>query len=285
MRPTMFYRRRALAAAAFLCLALAGCKTDVYTKQNETDANQMVSALLDRGLDAEKKTPDSGKTWSVQVEREDVARALSVLHAAGLPQGRRATLGELFKKEGLISTPTEERVRFIHGVTQELAGTVEQIDGVVVARVHIVLPNNDPLAVAVKPSSASVFVKYRPEANVAALAPAIKNLVARSVEGLTYDNVSVTMVAGDMLQAAGPNAAARGGGSATIVVAAIAALVLLLAGGVGYVLWRRPGWLPASIAKRLPSLSAAASVASPAPAVAPAAPAGVAAAAPGAPRA
>jgi type III secretion protein J len=257
MRPTMFCRRRSLAAALFLCLALAGCKTDVYTKQNEADANQMVSALLERGLDAEKKTPDGGKTWSVQVEREDVARALSVLHAAGLPQGRRATLGELFKKEGLISTPTEERVRFIHGVTQELAGTVEQIDGVVVARVHIVLPNNDPLANTAKPSSASVFVKYRPEANVSALAPAIKNLVARSVEGLTYDNVSVTMVAGDMVQALPAGAGGRGSAVSSAAVASIAALLLLLVAGLGYVLWRRPAWLPAAIGKRLPAWGAA----------------------------
>ncbi len=258
----MFYRRRSFAFAVFLCLALVACKTDVYTKQNEADANQMVSALLERGLDAEKKSPDGGKTWSVQVEREDVARTLAVLHAAGLPQGRRTTLGELFKKEGLISTPTEERVRFIHGVTQELAGTVEQIDGVVVARVHIVLPNNDPLATTAKPSSASVFVKYRPEANVSALAPAIKNLVARSVEGLTYDNVSVTMVAGDMVQALPAGAASRGASGSGAIVAAIVALVLLLVAGVVYVLWRRPAWLPKALAKRLPSAASAAPAAS-----------------------
>jgi type III secretion protein J len=253
MRPSLFDRGRVLALAGFLCLLLTGCKVDVFTKQNEADANQMISALLERGLDAEKKTPDAGKTWSVQVEREEVARALAVLHAAGLPQGRRTSLGDLFKKEGLISTPTEERVRFIHGVTQELAGTVEQIDGVVVARVHVVLPNNDPLAATAKPSSASVFVKYRPEANVAALTPAIKNLVARSVEGLSYDNVSVTMVAGDMLAALPAGGAAKpSSGNGLIVAGVIGAVVLLLAGGVGYVLWRRPAWLPAAIMRRLP---------------------------------
>jgi type III secretion protein J len=276
MRATLFDRGRGFAVlrlSCLLCLALAGCRTDVYTKQNEADANQMVSALLERGLDAEKKTPDAGKTWSVQVEREEVARALQVLHAAGLPQGKRSSLGELFKKEGLISTPTEERVRFIHGVTQELAATVEQIDGVVVARVHIVLPNNDPLAATAKPSSASVFVKYRPEANVAALTPAIKNLVARSVEGLSYDNVSVTMVAGDMIAAPAPGAAAaKGSSTGMLVAAALGALLLLVGAPVGFVIWRRPAWLPQAIAKRLPQRAAPA--APPVEAVAPGAASG-----------
>jgi type III secretion protein J len=209
----------------------------------------MVSALLDNGVDAEKRTPDGGKTWSVQVERESVARALTVLQAAGLPQGRRSSLGELFKKEGLISTPTEERVRFIHGITQELAATVERIDGVVVARVHIVLPNNDPLASTVKPSSASVFVKYRPEANVAAMAPAIKSLVARSVEGLSYDNVSITMVAGDLVQPL-PPAPKNAGSLALITLFVLASVAALAAGGV-YTVRRRPSWLPNVIARWL----------------------------------
>jgi type III secretion protein J len=262
MRPTMFHRRCLLLVALVFNLVLLGCKTDVYTKQTEGDANQMVSALLDNGVDAEKRTPDGGKTWSVQVERESVARSLSVLQAAGLPQGRRSSLGDLFKKEGLISTPTEERVRFIHGITQELSATVEQIDGVVVARVHIVLPNNDPLASAVKPSSASVFVKYRPEANVSALAPAIKNLVARSVEGLNYDNVSITMVAGDAVQPLPP--AARSAGSKGLALSIVAAMVLALGAAAGYIVWRRPPWLPRAIARYLPQRPDPAPVAAPA---------------------
>ncbi len=242
--------RAGRAALAVCCvLGLVACKTDLYTKQNESDANSMVSALLESGIAADKVSPD-GKTWSVAVEQADVVRSLSVLRAQGLPPDKHVNLGDMFKKEGLISTPTEERVRFIHGVSQELSATLSQIDGVVTARVHIVLPNNDPLAQEVKPSSASVFVKYRPQANLTALTPAIKNMVARSVEGLAYDNVSVTLVPGSMVVAAAPPTEARSTGWLAL------SLVLLLAGGFAWVLRSRPQWLPAGLVARLGKVAA-----------------------------
>ncbi len=234
-----------LLLGAVLALCLAACDTDLYTKQTEADANHMVSALLESGITASKQTPDSGKTWSVKVDEADVVRALAVLRAQGLPQDKHVSLGDMFKKEGLISSPTEERVRFIHGVSQELSETLSQIDGVVTARVHIVLPNNDPMAQEAKPSSASVFVKYRPQANLTALTPAIKNMVARSVEGLSYDNVSVTLVAGAMI--APPPPPAPGGIGLWIA----AALALLGLGGAAGVAWKKPEWLPEPLARRL----------------------------------
>ncbi|MCW7540285.1 type III secretion inner membrane ring lipoprotein SctJ [Aquabacterium sp. A7-Y] len=241
-------RPASLVLGACLLLALAGCKTDLYTKQTEADANEMVAALLERGVRAEKKTPDAGKTWSIVVEQDEVVQALAVLRASGLPQDKRVSLGDMFKKEGLISTPTEERVRFIHGVSQELSDTLSRIDGVVIAKVHIVLPNNDPMATETKPSSASVFVKYRPEANLSALTPAIKNLVARSVEGLAYDNVTVTLVAGALLPPPPVQPADRGPSAWTWGGAAL--LLLLL--GMGALVALRPAWLPAGLARRLP---------------------------------
>ena len=236
-----------------VALCLAACKNDLFTKQTESDANSMVSALLENGIDAQKQTPDGGKTWSIAVDQDDVVRSLAVLRAQGLPQEKFVNLGDMFKKEGLISTPTEERVRFIHGVSQELSATLSQIDGVIAARVHIVLPNNDPMAAAVKPSSASVFVKYRPQANLTALTPAIKNMVARSVEGLAYDNVSITLVPGAMIAPPPPPSSAG-----RVIGGLIAVAVVLLLAGIGWVVLRRPAWLPAAVVQRLPKIGGAA---------------------------
>ena len=232
-------RLRALAPLLALAFALAGCQQDVYTRLSEADANDMLGALLGAHLDASKSSPD-GKTWNVSVAGDQMGAALNLLHAEGLPAQRHASLGEMFKKDGLISTPTEERVRFIYGVSQELEKTLSDIDGVVAARVHVVLPNNDPLADHVKPSSASVFIKHRAETNVATLVPTVKNLVMRSVEGLTYENVSVTLVvAMPLTEGASELAAHPAGGASSAVVTALSLLVAAALAAAGFVGWQR----------------------------------------------
>jgi len=218
-----------LIAAAVLVLSLAACKQELYGQLSESDCNEMVAALLSSGVDAQKSTPDGGKTWSVSVDEKQIVHAVEVLRARGIPRKKFDDLGSLFKKDGLVSTPTEERVRFIYGLSQELDDTLSKIDGVVVARVQIVLPNNDPLAQSVKPSSASVFIKYRPDANLERMTPAIKNLVVHSIEGLTYDQVSVTSVPADALDP--PAHPHRQDGWVVYAGGALGMLLLMIAGG------------------------------------------------------
>src|SRR6202789_4016544 len=128
----------ALLAVAALC----SCRSELYERLDERDANEMLAMLYAAGIRAGKSTADE-KTWSVEVDERDLPTALRILAAHGLPREQFANVGDVFKKEGLVSTPSEERIRYIYAVSQELSNTLSQIDGVIVARVHPVIPAQD----------------------------------------------------------------------------------------------------------------------------------------------
>jgi type III secretion protein J len=180
--------------ALFLCVAtLAACKVDLYTNLDQRQANEMAAILLQHGIAAERVGGKNGRT-GITVEEARFAEAVNILNANGLPRQEFATLGDVFKKDGLISSPVQERAQMIFALSQELSRTVSEIDGVVTARVHLVLPENDPLRQQLLPSSASVFIRHRPDMRIGELVPQVKMLVANGVAGLSYDKVSVILV-------------------------------------------------------------------------------------------
>ncbi len=231
--------------ALLLAVMLAGCgKTELYTGLTERDANEMLALLLRSGIATDKVAAKAGVTISVDSSR--VPDAVALLTAAGLPHKEYANIGDLFKREGMLSSPSEERVRYIYGTSQELARTLSAIDGVLSARVHIVLPGNDPTS-QTKPSSAAVLIRYSPDASIDALVPKIKELVVNSVEGLAYDRVSVVLVKANVedaanIQAAQLKAATDDRGLAPYVTYSLAGLLvaaLLGNAALGWLLWRR----------------------------------------------
>jgi type III secretion protein J len=179
-------------AALVLLLALAGCKVALYSNLKEQEANEIVAALSAEGIGA-AKTKLEGSNWQVEVEEDRLSQALDVLRVQGLPAERYVSMGEVFQKQGLVSTPSEERMRYIYAMSQELSQTLRNVDGVVSARVHVVIPANDPLSEKIRPSSAAVFIKHRPDVDLRLLAPAVKDMVAHSIEGLTHDQVSLSL--------------------------------------------------------------------------------------------
>jgi len=132
-------------------------------------------------------------TWNVVISEKNFAEAAVLLEQKGLPQRVYQGVGDVFKKTGMVSSPSEERIRFMEALAQDLSRTISQIEGVIDARVHVVLPNNDPFAKNTLPSSAAVAIRHRYDVNMADHVPQIKNLVKNSIEGLGYEKVSVTL--------------------------------------------------------------------------------------------
>lgn len=172
---------------------LAGCRTDLYTNLEEREANEMLSVLMDEGIQATKSTLGDS-LFTVTVSNDDVGDALAVLDAQGLPQRARQSLGQVFARSGIVSSPFEERVRYIYALSEEVAQTLQQIDGVLVARVHIVMPEEAELGRETRPASAAVFIKQKLGFDLDFLMPQIRRLVANSIEGLAYEDVTVVLV-------------------------------------------------------------------------------------------
>ena len=187
--------RRAI-ATLFLATAMvmAGCdqQSRLNTNIEEQQANLIVAALLDVGINASKAPGEEG-AWNVSVPQNRFAEAANLLEQKGLPRRTYNGIGEVFKKTGMISSPSEERIRFMDALAQDLAKTISMIDGVVDARVHVVLPENDPFARNAMPSSAAVAIKMRWDADITEFIPSIKGLVKNAIEGLSYEKIHVTV--------------------------------------------------------------------------------------------
>ena len=180
--------------AACAVLLLAGCdkETTLHAGLEEIQANLVMAALIDAGISCHKAPGEEG-TWNVMVSEQKFADAVNLLEKKGLPRRAHMGIGEVFKKTGMISSPSEERIRFMDALAQDLARTISMIDGVVDARVHVVIPENDPFARNTLPSSAAVAIRSRWDADVTDIVPSVKGLVKNAIEGLQYEKIMVTI--------------------------------------------------------------------------------------------
>lgn len=173
----------------------SGCSSSVelYGQLQESECNIMLAKLVEAGIAAEKSA-GAENTFLLNVPESQLSRAIDVLHDAGLPKSQFRGFAEEFPQSGLISSPLQERVRYMHALSEELAKTISKIDGVIDARVHIVLPESTAFGELINPSSASVFIKHSYQVNLDAVIPEIKSFIRNSVEGLSDDMVSVVLV-------------------------------------------------------------------------------------------
>jgi type III secretion protein J len=218
---------------SLLVVLLAGCaREELLHGLDESQANEALVALGDGGIQASKAREDGADGgWMIRVSAADAAQAHRLLSDRALPRPRPPGFTEVFAKGSMVPTPTEEHALYQHALAGELARSVEAIDGVVGARVHLGLPQPDPLRPGAQPAArAAVLVRCRPAACAAVrgLEGGIRALVTGAAEGLEASQVSVVIAEAAEIAPAG---ALRGGGRAGVLVA-LAAMAGL--GAVGF---------------------------------------------------
>jgi type III secretion protein J len=179
-------------------ISLAACGREaILHGLDEVRANQVIVALDEGGVAARKERDDAAEgSWRVEVPSGDSAAARRLLAERELPRRTPPGFGDVFGKGSVVPTPSEERALYLHALSGELARSVEAIDGVVEARVHLALPPPDALrSEPAAPPRAAVLVKARTGARprVESLVPGIRSLVAGAVPALDASAVAVVV--------------------------------------------------------------------------------------------
>lgn len=252
MNTAHILRRIGLAAALALSMLVAACgaKVDLMASIAEADANEVIAALAGVGITATKVAGKEGMV-GIQVPQQDAARATDTLRQLGLPRENFMGMGQVFQKSGMISSPLEERARYLYALSQDLSATLSRIDGVVFARVHLVLPEKGSALEKDSPSSAAVFIKHRADHDLEVLQPQVRRMVVNSIPGLSAERVSIVLIPSEVKVETGSTLASVWGVSVPASAAArlgallwgMLALAVLAAGAALWLAWRqwRPG--------------------------------------------
>lgn len=152
-------------------------------------------------------TVDKGGT-KIMVPADQVGPMRMRMAAQGLPSGGSVGYEIFDKSEGLGATSFMQNINHLRALEGEMARTVQTLNGVQQARVHLVLPKRELFARQQNPATASVFLKLRPGMQLSREnIQAIQQLIAASVPNLDPARISIVDDKGKLL--------ARGTGSDT----------------------------------------------------------------------
>ncbi len=187
----------------FLLLLLVGCGTDntIVNNVSERDANEIVVFLSSKGIEAQKMAATSSgpgasavNLFNIAVDSKRSIEAMALLNHFGLPRRRGTNLLTLFAKSGLMSTDREETIRYQAGLAEQLSNTINKFDGVIDSAVEISFPPAETVPGAPQQkTTAAVYIKHQglledPNSHIETK---VKRLMAGSVPGLDFENVSV----------------------------------------------------------------------------------------------
>ena len=209
-RKLIFFGAIIAAILAFVGISFwYGSKPDyvpLYTNLETKDAGDVVNNLKEAGVPYELVEDKKGAT--ILVPAPQVHDLRLNLASAGLPRGNKGF--ELFDDSKLGVTEFQNKINYLQALQGELTRTIEHLDSVEKARVHIVLPEDSLYKKNEKPATASILLMLAPEKKLTQ--PEVKgivNLVSHSVQGLNPENVTIVDAEGNILNKSDDDALER----------------------------------------------------------------------------
>ncbi|MEY4700829.1 MAG: type secretion lipoprotein SctJ [Pseudomonadota bacterium] len=167
---------------------VTGCHEQILHDLTEADANKVISRLSSSGASAEKVLQSDGR-WAISVSRDNVLSALSFLDTHRVLPTRD---GDPKPKSqgGLVPSREEQWFRYERSVAQSIEDSLSTMQGVLEARVHLHLPESDPLFGARRDDRGSGSVLMVVDSRFVAKDEELASLVAGAA-GITAANVRV----------------------------------------------------------------------------------------------
>jgi flagellar M-ring protein FliF len=186
----------ALIAIAFLANTARGPMTPLYSGLDPAAAKPIIARLQAENVPFELAS--DGSSISVPADRIAELRMKLAGESLGGPIG----YGVLDAEQPFALTSARARINEVRAIEGELARSIETLDRVAHARVHIVMPERPLFARDARPATAAVTLRTRGTLDRQAV-DAIRNLVASGVPELAVDRVAVVDQHGQLLARAG----------------------------------------------------------------------------------
>jgi flagellar M-ring protein FliF len=159
----------------------------LYSNLDLKEAGEITRALDQANIRYEAK----GDGSTLMVARDEVATTRLLLSGKGLPTA--GSVGyEIFDQTGVVGqTDFVQQLNRQRALEGELARTIQGLEGVTSARVHLVLPKKELFEDEIQQASASVSIAVGAREPTPDQVRAIQNLVAGAVPNMKPDRVTV----------------------------------------------------------------------------------------------
>ncbi|GAA9323734.1 flagellar basal-body MS-ring/collar protein FliF [Helicobacter pylori] len=139
------------------------------------------------------------KDDTILIPRDKVYEERITLASQGIPKTSKVGF-EIFDTKDFGATDFDQNIKLIRAIEGELSRTIESLNPILKANVHIAIPKDSVFVAKEVPPSASVMLKLKPDMK---LSPTqilgIKNLIAAAVPKLTTENVKIVNENGESI--------------------------------------------------------------------------------------